>query len=349
MLLKNKSIEELLDMEEELRVSKTVEEDGSLYPFIQLYEELYRKINRDRDSVYAISLVQIKKMLISYLIRYGTYMKTQYQKDDHAAKSHLLKAIQYQREIPIAHYRLGFLHYKKRQYLEAMQHFENATQYQNSCDEEEYKLNQQQLHHAFLYLTNSALYIAEKAQSSLHNLELEGNFEKLPQYEMSSFFEMINQNEGYLAANAYTVVTSDGKRMCSKEACEKMVDDNDLPDHLVLYFSDRQHSLFYNGREVNLSINKAEMLRYLLLHSNEESPAMKHHFDRIIESKNENGEILDNTYTRNIKRVREKIEEVGVSIPIIDNKQFRGQRAYYYNHTIPYTIIHRSDDHFILD
>ena len=100
MLLKNKSIEELLDIEEELRVSKTVEEDGSLYPFIQLYVELHRKINRDRDSEYATSLVQIKKMLISYLIRYGTYIKTQYQKDDQAAKTYLSKAIHYQREIP---------------------------------------------------------------------------------------------------------------------------------------------------------------------------------------------------------------------------------------------------------
>ena len=136
-------------------------------------------------------------------------------------------------------------------------------------------------------MTNSALYIAEKAQSSLHNLESEGNFEKLPQYEMSSLFEMINQNEGYLAANAYTIITSDGKRMCSKEACEEIVNDNRLPDYTVPYLSDRQHSLLYNGREVSLSKNKAAMLRYLFLHSNEESPALKHHFDRIIESKNE--------------------------------------------------------------
>jgi Tfp pilus assembly protein PilF len=98
-------------------------------------------------------------MLISYLVRYGTYLKTQYQKDDYAAEHSLKKAIQYDRENPIAHYRLGFLSYKKESYSSALVHFQNATHHQKTYSNNEYRLTNQQVYNAHLYLSNSALYI----------------------------------------------------------------------------------------------------------------------------------------------------------------------------------------------
>ena len=58
--LKTMSIEELLDMQEELHFSRD-EEDGSLHELISVDEELYRRIASDQDSEYAPSLEMIKK------------------------------------------------------------------------------------------------------------------------------------------------------------------------------------------------------------------------------------------------------------------------------------------------
>ena len=100
MSLRRKNIEELLDIEEEL-LSK-MDEESSLHTIINVYEELYRKISADKEGEYASSLPAIKKKLISYYVRYGTYLKTQYQKDDYAAERSLNKALRFDQENPIA-------------------------------------------------------------------------------------------------------------------------------------------------------------------------------------------------------------------------------------------------------
>ncbi|MFC3885524.1 hypothetical protein ACFOU2_19425 [Bacillus songklensis] len=170
MSIRNKTIEELLNMQQELHLSREEEKDGSLHQLISVYEELYRRIASDENSEYASSLESIKRKLILYLVRYGTYLKTEYRKDDRAAERTLKKAIQYDRKNPIAHYRLGFLAYKQRSYLLAVTHFQHAVQYQQACSNKEYRLNNQQNYNAHLYLSNSALYIAQKAQESLERL-----------------------------------------------------------------------------------------------------------------------------------------------------------------------------------
>lgn len=144
MNVRNKSIEELLDLEEELLEAKDNEQDGSFQQLIKLYEELYKRISRDRENEYWASLENIKKKLVSYLVRYGSYIKTHYQKDDRAAERNLKKATVYQKELPIAYYRLGFLSYKLNQYAEASQYFQKAKSYQKVCKEPEYRLNPQQ-------------------------------------------------------------------------------------------------------------------------------------------------------------------------------------------------------------
>lgn len=347
MSLRTKSIEELLDIEEELRFSLD-EKDGSYYQIIQIYEELLRKIRADRSEIYTLSLPIIKKKLISYLVHYGTYLKTQHQKNDRAAEDSLKKAIHYDRENPIAHYRLGFLSYKQHSYASAIEYFQKATQFQEFYSQVEYKLSKQQLYNTQLYLSNSALYIAQEAQKRLEDFEGEENLQNAPQLPMSSLFEMIQSNEKYLVENAFTIVTSDGKSRCSKQKCEEIAE-NSSPFTLILYFSDREEYIIINGKEVHISKDQSEILRYFLLETTEEAPALKSDFSKIIQSDPKSGEILTNTYTKNVVRLREKIEQVGVPFSIIENKQFQGQTAYYYNHEIPFQIMHRTDATFMLD
>lgn len=347
MSLRTKSIEELLDLEEELR-SSLDEEDGSYYKIIQVYEELLRKIRADRSGKYELSLPMIKKRLILCLVHYGTYLKTQNQKNDRAAEDSLKKAIHYDRENPIVHYRLGFLSYKQHSYASAIEYFQKATKFQEFYSHPEYKLSKQQMYNTQLYLSNSALYIAQESQKILEDLEDEENLKNAPQLPISALFERIQSNEKYLVENAFTIVTPDGKSRCSKQKCEAIAEKGS-PDTLILYFSDRDESIIFNGREIHISKDQSEILRYFLLETTEQAPALKNDFSKIIQSDSKSGEILTNTYTQIVRRLRGKIEQVGVPISIIDNKEYQGQTAYYYNQKIPFQIMHRTDATFILD
>ncbi|WP_062109970.1 tetratricopeptide repeat protein [Bacillus niameyensis] len=348
MKLKDKTIEELLDLEAEFR-EQSNEEDVALYLLTSIYEELYKKILRDLESEYDSSLGEIKNRLIAYLVQYGTYMKTQYQKDDRAAESSLKKAIQYNRELPIAYYRLGFLSYKKHNFALAADYFQKATKSNSTCRQLEYKLNQQQLYNTYVYLMNSFLYMAENAQATLKDLETQEYEEQIPDYNKSSLYETIQKNERYLNTNAFTVLSADGNRMCTKEECERIIEENALPATFILYFSDRHHSLFFNGRESLLNIKQAEMLRYFFLRTNKATPATKNDFARILESRAI--EIPDNSFVQTVRRLNQKVRQSDITANIIENYEgrYHGQVAYFYNQIFPYAIIFRSDSSFILD
>ena len=86
-------------------------------------------------------------------------------KDDASAIASFKKAIALDKQNPIAHYRLGFLTYKERDYVLAVQYFQRAIDSQPYYQNREYVLNEQQLFHAHMYLTNSALYVAQSILS----------------------------------------------------------------------------------------------------------------------------------------------------------------------------------------
>ena len=63
------------------------------------------------------------------------------------------------------------------------------------------------------------------------------------------------------------------------------------------------------------------MLRYFFLKTTEQYPATKNDFSSIVQSDKRSGEILTNTYIQNVRRLRGKLEEVGVPSSIIDVKR----------------------------
>ncbi|WP_100011643.1 tetratricopeptide repeat protein [Lentibacillus sediminis] len=349
MSLRTKTIHELFDLEVEL--VELLEEETYNYhsEVISVYEELYKRINADNENEYGSSLSYIKKKLIFYLVHYGTYLKTQYQKDDRVAESSLRRALKYDRKIPIAHYRLGFLDYKKKIYVSAILHFRSAAKYHDVYSNSEYRLTNQQLYNTQMYLTNSALHLAEEANQALQDLDSGIYMDHAPKLKMSSLYEVIQQNEGYLEANAFTMVTPDGKSRCTKEKCEDIAIDESLLDTIILYFSDREHFLIYNGKDIKLSVNQAEMLRYFLLNTTEQSPATKNHFSEIFSVNDKTGEIPNNTFTQNVRRLERKMGEKGVPETVIRSDSLNNEPVYFYTRSIPYIIMHRIDSTFILD
>ena len=217
----------------------------------------------------------IKKGLISNLIHYGTYLKTEFRKDDHTAERTLKKATRYDRENPVANYRLGFLAYKRRNYIKSIVYFQNALQFHAKREESIYSLTPQQMYNANLYLSSSALYIAKDAQKASDKVEGDINKTTISNLELSPLYEIITQNEKYLRSHAFTITSQNGKEMCSREECDRLIESNS--DTFIL-FSDREHMVFYQESEAQLSIRQAEMLMLLMEQSSEDRPATRHKF-----------------------------------------------------------------------
>ena len=105
-------------------------------------------------------------------------------KDDASAIASLKKAITLDKHNPIVHYRLGFLTYKERDYVSAVQYFQKAIDSQLYYQNHEYVLNEQQLFYAHMYLTNSALYVANQSYQDMERLGW-SDVDLLSDYEIS--------------------------------------------------------------------------------------------------------------------------------------------------------------------
>ncbi|OOE04636.1 hypothetical protein BO219_04360 [Anoxybacillus kestanbolensis] len=344
--LSRMTIDELYDREEQLLEELNSDEakDWIYHEIVGVYEEICRRLSRcSIEERKEHGFEYVKKQLVKYLIRYGTYLKTQLKKDERMAKTAFQKALRYDSENPIAHYRLGFLAYKEKEYATAQRYFEKALEYQKGYSNPEFCLNERQLYYAHLYLANSALFVAEKTYQSL---------EKFPDYisdqekpaELSFLHEWLQQNENILTMQAFTKWTSSGKEYCSKEQCEEIM--MDPPKNtVVLYFSDHENVVSYHDRKVCLPRDPAEMLCYFLVKTNQERPATKYDMEAFFQLRRD-GDIPTNTFVQKIRRLRERLRYVQVPA-LIDSCQFRGETAYYYNGTVDYIVMYRSDYTFL--
>lgn len=336
--LEDKTIEELLDFEMTLLEKRVEDEPTAIYALINLYQVLLKKTVKEKDYSYLKEMV--KANLVKHLIWYGTYVKTVIKKDDRVAEDSLKKALFYNNQLPIAHYRLGFLAYRRKEYTKALVHFEQAIELHKRGNDTNVQLTDLQQYNAHLYLTNSALYIAQATHQSLDKLSSE-DYGPLNNYELSPFFDIITSNEEYLLNKAYTIVDGNGKSFCKKEEAERHLESEDT---FILYFGDKENIAYYNRKETALTLNHAEMLRYILLCSREDRPATKVDMADVFQIR----DIPNNTVRRRMSRLKEKLQEIGFPTDCIQSKGSNEMPGYFFTGTIPFLIIHRTDADFIL-
>jgi tetratricopeptide (TPR) repeat protein len=335
--LRVKSFEELEVLEQKLldEEEKTGQENYAAK--IDLYKKMYswlRKLVRDDSDVYDNYFENVRQLLVHQLVHYGTYLKTEYQKDDHLAAICLKDALKFDNQNPIAAYRLGFLAYKREQYSEALSYFEKALDSQRFYQKHPYQLNQQQQLNAHLYLTNSALYIAKETAEKMSKLRVTNHLE-LPNSELNPLYHQLFENENYLERHAYYNTTKNGKTTCSKRECEELIE---LPPKktIILYFNDRTILAVFENKEVELSAGQGDMLKHFMLKSTEEKPATRAAFSIV-------HNIKPNTYIQNATRLRNKLSEHGFP-PIIHTKRYQNETAYYVDESMSYNVMYRVDD-----
>lgn len=339
----NIALAELEDLEQDLHDKDEEREDSIYSQKINVYEKMYhilRKLVREKkeDQSY---LDRVTKKLVFNLIHYGTYLKIQYEKDDHLAIYCLEKALKVDQRNPMAAYRLGFLSYKHRDYHKALQNFQKALDHQKYYDDKTYLLNEKQLFNAHLYLTNSALYVAKKAHEEMIKLPYQSE-QGLAIYEFSSLYESLKNNEDYLENHAFYKVTQDGSTTCSKEECEKFITNEPL-NTIVLYFSDRDIKVAFNENVTTLSPNRGDILRYLLTKSSRDNPATRITLMHLFPYSINVGEVNKNTFIQAISRLKTQL--VRSEFPaFIQTTNIRGEIAYYFDQTLPFIVLYRVDE-----
>ncbi|PWW32328.1 hypothetical protein DFO73_101592 [Cytobacillus oceanisediminis] len=343
--IKDLTLDELEELEQDLHENGEKSDYGYYMQLVTIYENMYKKLKslaRINGPEYDHSLQNTKKLLVTHLIKFGTYLKMNHFKDDGTAVESLIKAIGLEQKLPIAYYCLGFLSYKHGKYGSAVRYFQQALD-KRLQEDPSYALNQQQKFHAHMYLANSALYVASQTYETMEKLPHTPQ-EQLPNIELSPLFESLSSNEKYLHKHALYKITKKYTETCSKEACEDLYE-NSEPNELVLYFNDRENILLFNGEEAIITPTQANMIRHFLLSSSKENPctriAMRDFFGRT----GSDGEVKKNTFIKSIERLRGALRSIEIP-EIIDVTQYRGEKAYYYNESVPFTVLFRVDDAF---
>jgi tetratricopeptide (TPR) repeat protein len=335
--LRDKTIEELEEIEEELNEREEEHGYSNFSMKIDVYKEMYRKLSllvRQHNEDVQSSLDYVKRKLIYCLIHYGTYLKTEYQKDDYLATRCMEEALKYDKTNPLAAYRLGFLSYKFNDYTKAIQYFRNALENDQYHKQHLYQLNEQQQLNAHLYLTNCALHIAKETYEKMNELPL-AKTQEIPKQELSPLFRSLIENEKYLLEHAFYKVNNIGSSTCSKAECERLIS-RTPHDTLLVYFGDRTIVTVFNGEEATLTQDQGNMLSYFLLNSSEAVPATRHDFS-VVDT------IIPNTYITNVSRLRRKLIQQGIP-SMIQTKRYQNETGYYYDRSYPFYIMYRSDE-----
>jgi len=336
MNVRGKTLEELYDIEIDLKMENEMDY-GYYSKLISIYKAMINLLlAKERDKLEEEDLICIKERLVDYLIKYGTYQKTSLEKNRHEAKRALKEALQLNRKNPIVHYRLGFLAYQEEDYLEALKSFHHTVKYREFNSTSKYLLNELQLYYAQLYLTNSALQIAEKTQQKIKPPE---NKPKPLPYETSPYLPLIQRNEEELLSNAFYYQTREGRKTCSKEECDNFFEQSQ--PEIVLYFGDREIYCKFGGLEKKLSINQGYIL-YLLLNSSVNKPRTRQMFTDYFELSKKR-ELTSNTFRVRINRFKEGLQRIGVG-NLIQQTIVNNETAYYVDESTPYIILYRVDD-----
>ncbi|MBN8203465.1 tetratricopeptide repeat protein [Bacillus sp. NTK034] len=343
--IKDLTLDELELLEQDLHENGEKSDYGYYMQLVIVYETMYKKLKslaRNNGPQYDHSLQHTKNVFVSHLIKFGPYIKMNHFKDDGDAVESLIKAIGLEQKLPIAYYRLGFLAYKHGKYGSAVRYFQQALNKQ-LLNDPRYALSQQQEFRAHMYLANSALYIASQTYDTMEKLPFSPE-EQLTNPELSPLFETLASNEKYLQNHAFYKITKNNTETCSKEACEDLYE-NSEPNELVLYFNDRENILIFNGEEVIITPTQANMIRHLLLSSSKENPCTRITMSDFFGRTGSDGEVKKNTFIKSIERLRVTLGSIDIP-EIIDVTKYRGETAYYFNESVPFTVLFRVDEAF---
>lgn len=275
-----------------------------------------------------------RKMRLNHFVRQAEFFKLSETPDFVQAKKWLLKALDMDKNHPIANYRLGYLLYREHQYELAVYHFKTAL-----VGTETDVLSETQLMLANTFLVNCGMAITREALRELEDLELriEGEIdqERIERYRT----EMLVQEENMLDRLYYRKITADQETIINEEQFYDIRPDK---GELLLRSSDDGKTLQVAGKPAE-SLNLHMFLILVLLNQKSFQP-----YPVLQEALSElGGQRISYNYMRQlIRRIRDQLVTLNLieSTSISSPDSSRPVQGFRIHPNWSVTILCRADD-----
>ena len=275
-----------------------------------------------------------RKMRLNHFVRQAEFFKLSETLDFVQAKKWLLKALDMDKNHPIANYRLGYLLYREHQYELAVYHFKTALD-----GTETDVLSETQLMLANTFLVNCGMAITREALRELEDLELriegERDQERIERYRT----EMLVQEENMLDRLYYRKITADQETIINEEEFYDIRPDK---GELLLRSSDDGKTLQVAGKPAE-SLNLHMFLILVLLNQKSFQP-----YPVLQEALSElGGQRISYNYMRQlIRRIRDQLVTLNLieSTSISSPDSSRPVQGFRIHPNWSVTILCRADD-----
>ena len=264
---------------------------------------------------------------------YAFYIKTESDKNQEAAKHEFKSILTLHQNNSSAHYRLGFIFYKEKNWLRAIRHFDAAICLNLKSDL--FELEDDQLVKANLFISYCALQQAHESMEEANILQQD--IGELTNYHGVKIEDISRQIKQKLSRTEFILNTNGVQEQVSKKECDELVDHRN-PNHLYLYFSDNTIML-YGLNETRISKTYADYLKYLLENGSAESPIKLNRFPLEFDSETNQDLVSPGTVKTNISRLRHVLRVAGFNDILL-------YKDGYYISGITYQIAYREDQFF---
>lgn len=291
------------------------------YSLISVYKSILRLEERNSDTY-----LYVKRKLVKAYIEYGAYLKMNTHGDKYLAKDSLERAVNLERNLPIAYYRLGHLYYHNNNFLESINNFKNALQYENP----QFALNIQQKENANLFIAINSLRLFEEHKGNIS--ENYTGYDSLYE-EIRGFIE--SGLENYQQAEYYKIKRQRKIGISRKEKDEFL----EKYEGLFLDFTTYELCVCYNYRQQPLTKNRMNLLEGLLIKSSARKPITVNNiqeFDCFDKS-----DVRSNTLNKTIGRLKLNLEALSPGLGGIIKSHGKG---HYIDSSYPFYILKREED-----
>lgn len=324
-------------MDQLAEVKTKIEEEKIKHPdsYSLVTSSLIKKLLRLDRRINSLSEEETTSY-IKLLMKYAFYLKVESNRNNHLAKEEFEKVLSLRRNNSTAHYRLGYIYYNEKQWINSINHFDQAIRLNGQS--EMFELSDDQLIKANQFISYCSL---KQANDSLEEANmLQEDIGQLTDYQGIKIEELFKQIKQKLRLSEFVLVTNGVQEKVSKARCEEIID-NRPENHLYLYFSDSDIML-YGLNETTISKTYADYLKYLLEKGSPNLPIKVNQFPLEFDSAMTIQEtIKPGTVKTNIFRLKKVLEQAGYTNII------SSQNGYFIS-GVTYQIAYREDQYFDL-
>lgn len=274
-----------------------------------------------------------KTSYIKEMMSHAFHMKSDVYQDRSIAVAQYKNILKIDRENPEAFYRYAFLQYDKKNWLEAIIHFQKAIKAQtNSKRNIKFPLSVDQLIKAQLYIGYCAAQLAKDTLIEANTLNKKSL--ALP-VEGISIEQLLNNLKAEIKKTEFMMITNNGESGISKVEYEKLLDNLDGEQLVLSFVEDRP--FIQRGEDAGnpLTGTLSVLLKQLLLVSKKDLPLSLNDLDEL--------GLKWNTYSQRVVRLNAALHESGYERTLI--KAIPGRERYKIE-KLDFYIVAREDHSF---